>query len=140
MNEIDICQKICYQNNINYIISLYVNEDLTINSGDYISDVVRKIDEINPLAVSFNCINEKTFRQIIQSEFGLLKSLKSGFGFYLNCGDPNSIETNYLQEKFSAYITPKEYSAIVKEYLHLNPVFVGACCMSTPEHIKEISI
>jgi len=138
MNEIEICQKFCFQNNIPYVISLYVNEDLTINSGELVIDVLDKIDEMTPLAISFNCINLKTFGRIVESGYNKLKSLKSGLGFYLNCGDPDTIETNYLQDNFNSYITPKEYAEVVKSYRNLNPVLVGGCCMSTPAHIKEI--
>ncbi len=137
-NEIELCQKFCFQNNIASVISLYVNDDLTLNSGEYVLDILRKIDELNPLAISFNCINAQTFSKIVDEGSTVLKSLNCGVGFYLNCGNPNSIETNYLENDFNAYISPKEYSAIVKKYEELNPILVGACCMSNPEHIKEI--
>jgi S-methylmethionine-dependent homocysteine/selenocysteine methylase len=139
LNEIEICQKFCFQNNINYIVSLYINEDLTLNSGEYVFDILHKIDELSPLAISFNCINEKTFQSAIQIGYKNLISLKSGFGYYLNCGNPDSIETNYLNDNFNAFISPKNYADLVKSYEYLNPVLVGACCMSTPEHINQIS-
>jgi len=139
LNEIEICQKFCFQNNIDYIVSMYINEDLSLNSGECVLDVFRKIDELNPLAISFNCINQRTFQKLVDTGFNLLKSLRSGIGFYLNCGDPNSIEINYLEDNFNAFIAPNEYSDIIKSYEDLNPVLVGACCMSNPEHIKAIS-
>jgi 5-methyltetrahydrofolate--homocysteine methyltransferase len=139
LNEIEICQKFCFQNNINYMVSLYLNEDLTLNSGEYVYDILHKIDDLCPLAICFNCINEKTFKSAVEIGYKTIMALKSGFGFYLNCGDPNSIETNYLNDNFKAYISPNNYAKIVKNYQHLKPVIVGACCMSTPDHIKEIS-
>ena len=120
-------------------MSLYINEDLRLNSGELVLDVLRKIDELNPLAISFNCINQRTFQKLVDAGSSVLKSLKSGIGFYLNCGDPNSIETNYLEDNFNAFIAPQDYAEIVKSYQDLNPVIVGACCMSNPEHIKAIS-
>lgn len=137
-NEIEICSKFCLQNNINYIISMYINEDLKLNSGELVLDVLKKVDELNPIAISFNCISEETFKKLIEIGGNIIKGLNCGFGFYLNCGDPSSIDNYYQQSKFYSYITPDNYVQIVKDYHYLNPIFVGCCCMSTPQHIKKI--
>ena len=138
-NEVEICQKHCFQNNINNVISLYVVDNGQLNSGERAVDVLRKIDEYKPLAISVNCINLQLFKNLIKEGHELIKSLNSGFGYYLNCGDPKNTETNYLEDNFRPFITPNDYVEIIKEYEYLNPVMVGCCCMSTPEHIRAIS-
>jgi len=137
-NEVDICQKYCFQNNINYIVSLYIDNDLKLNSGEKLIHMLKKIDELKPLAISVNCISVKIFKDLIKEGESIIKSLKCGFGYYLNCGDPKNTETNYLENNFNPFVTPKDYVEVIKEYGYLKPVMVGSCCMSTPDHTQEI--
>ena len=56
-NEVEICQKYCFQNNLNYVISLYIDKNLKMNSGELLIDMLKKFDEFKPLAISVNCIS-----------------------------------------------------------------------------------
>jgi len=55
------------------------------------------------------------------------------WGFYLNCGSGNPQDEN-----LKCGVNPAEYAKIVIETIKYKPSFVGACCGSNPNHIKEI--
>ena len=84
----------------------------------------------NPLAIGFNCMTFDALELAV-------KRIKPGmnWGFYLNCGGGELTDT-----KIECAISPTEYANKAKEYLKLNPSFIGACCGSNPDHIKKLRI
>ena len=137
-NEVELCQKYCYQNNIENVVSLFVNNNLQMQSGENVLEILPKMDEYNPLAISFNCFDIDTFNKLMKEGESVIKSLKSGIGYYLNCGKQDTIENNHLNGIFTSFVSPQDYIEVVKMHNHLNPVMVGTCCMSNPEHTKAI--
>lgn len=129
----------CKRNNINFITSLYFDDDLKMMSGEPVLEVLQKLDEYGPLAVAVNCISYSRFKKLMEAGADIIKNLKCGFGYYLNCGDPDKYETNYLANIWDVSITPQDYLKIYDEFNHVKPVFVGHCCVSGPEHTKELS-
>jgi S-methylmethionine-dependent homocysteine/selenocysteine methylase len=80
------------------------------------------------LAIGLNCISpehfEKTFKKM---------DAKYNWGFYLNCGfDEHNVND------IACRVSPEAYGEIVKNYIEYQPSFIGACCGSSPEHIKTI--
>ena len=127
-DEINIICKYCSWNNIPFIISLYVTDDLRILSGEALDDVLNFILQFKPLAIGFNCIKPEILFKIIEKY-----EMNFNWGAYLNilnqdCSS-NNIETN---------ITPEQYQEIVKQILPYKPSFVGGCCGTNPEHIAKI--
>ena len=100
-------------------------------SGEDLSETIKFIMDKNPLAVGFNCIIPSLFRKAIKNIFPLIKDFN--WGFYLNLGGGS-----YSDEIINCVIAPKEFSGLVKENLTRRPSFIGACCGSTPQHIKEL--
>ena len=127
-DEIEIICKHCSQNSIPYIISLYVDDNLKLLSGENFDDVIKFIMEHKVLAIGINCISPAPFSQIVK-----MLNENINFGFYLNC-----IKGSQKYSKIECGISPIEYGEIVKEYLQFSPSFIGACCGSSPEHIREI--
>lgn len=127
-DEIKIICNHCDQNNIAYLISIYLTEDHKLLSGESVENILTFLSYHNPIGIGFNCISYKTLNGILGSTV-----LPANWGFYLNCcnGQP-------ADQLFSCGITPEEYSNHVKKSLSHNPVFVGSCCGSTPEHTKRI--
>lgn len=127
-DEIELICMICKDEDIPFIVSLYFDENLRIKSGETVMDAIELVSEFSPLAIGFNCIKPAAFSRLIQR-------IKPEFnwGFYLNCGDGD-----FHDEKINCGISPQEYIILVKEALTYSPSFIGACCGSGPEHIKQI--
>ncbi len=128
LDEIKIICKYCAKNNIPYILSIFVDEDLHLLSGEKIFDVIPIINDYYPLAIGINCIRQNTFRKVYK---GLSSNLT--WGAYLNCGSGE-----FNDEKIVCGVSPVDYKNEIKRILPKKPSFIGACCGSTPEHIKEI--
>ena len=127
-DEIKIVCKHCSSNNIPYIVSFYFDENLKILSGEQLEYIVEFTADHNPLAIGFNCIALKLFRKMLPNIIP-----KDNWGFYLNCGSGNPKDEN-----IKCGVNPKEYAEIVNESIKYEPSFVGTCCGSNPNHIKEI--
>jgi len=122
-DEIDIVTKICYNNNIPSVVSLYFDENLNLICGKSLYDTISYIDtNFNLLAVSTNCIDYKNFKKMTANK-NLLTNLKNRFGYYLNCGD----------------LSPNDMRGILQEFEYLDPIFVGTCCMSNPGYTGSIN-
>jgi len=127
-DEIKIISNYCSDNSIPYVISLFFGNDLNILSGENLSEIIKFIKDRNALAIGFNCILPSTMIKTKR----LIKNTKH-WGFYLNCGDGA-----YTDDNIECGISPKEYAKHVAEYTTLSPSFIGACCGSGPEHIREL--
>ncbi len=127
-DEIEIICRHCYQNNIPYIISLLLTNELKIFSGETLDEVLEMIKHYSPDLISFNCIYQDTFKKLLNTEL-----LNFNWGFYLNCGSGS-----YSDENISCGFSPTDYIEIVKTSLPFNPKLIGACCGSNPSHIKSI--
>ncbi len=127
-DEIEIICRFCSSENIPYIISLFVDESLNILSGESIEEVIKFIQDYNPLAIGINCVMPGTFAKLIEAN-----SFNFNWGAYLNCGSGN-----FEDEHIQCGVSPKEYIETIKPFLKINPSFIGSCCGSSPEHTKEI--
>ena len=127
-DEIKIICQYCQSNNIPYVISILFNEDLNIISGESVGDVLKFIQEHEPLAIGFNCIAPRLFEHLMEN-----LEINFNWGFYLNCGGED-----YFKRKIETLVDPILYLKIIEKYITLNPSFIGACCGSTPAHIKAI--
>jgi homocysteine S-methyltransferase len=128
MDEIGIICKICSAEHIPFIISLYVDDMLRILSGEPVFEVIKMIRQYAPLAIGFNCVTFKTVERILskcQPDYP--------WGAYMNCGS-GSIEDKEIR----CGISPSEYAEKAKKLLKYSPAFLGACCGSSPEHIREL--
>lgn len=128
IDEIEIICEYSSKNNIPFIISLFVTEELNILSGEKLFDVINFIKKYEPLAISFNCIKISTFNKIFNEI-----DLDFNWGLYLNCGDGT-----FKNKDIKCGVSPEDYSKTIGNYLDKKPLFVGACCGSSPDHIKEL--
>ena len=127
-DEIKIICDYCYSKNVPFVISLLVNNQLNLLSGENVLEVIKYILDRHPLCISFNCISPIIF----ESVFAKLK-LKFNWGMYLNLGSGS-----YDSKKIVTHFSPIEYSQAVSKYLIKQPSFVGGCCGSNPNHIKKL--
>lgn len=128
LDEIKTIAEYCHQENLPFIMSLFFKKDLRLLSGENLFDVIKLILNYEPLSIGFNCIMPETFNKV-------LPKIKSDYnwGLYLNCGSGN-----YTVEIIKCGVSPKEYIRDIKPSLMKQPSFIGTCCGSSPDHIKEI--
>lgn len=127
-DEIKIICDFCYSKNIPFVISLLVNNQLNLLSGEKVSEVVKFIKDRNPISIGFNCMTADVFNLIF-----IKFKLDFNWGLYLNLGSEN-----YQQKKIMTSVTPDSYAKIIHNYLVKRPSFVGGCCGSNPTHIKKL--
>jgi len=128
LDEIKIICEYCFNNKINYVLSLFVDEYMKILSGEDVSDVIKFILNYEPIAIAFNCSTISAFL-----EFYKANELNFNWGMYLNCGDGSFRNTD-----IACGVSPKKYVEIVRNILPKKPIFIGACCGSSQAHIKKI--
>lgn len=127
-DEIQIICNHCDRNSIPYVVSLYVQENLQILSGEKLEYILSFLRDQNVLAIGFNCISPEIFLKIIRSI-----QIPDRWGFYLNCGSGKPTDKN-----IRCGVSADDYLKYVKKALHLKPAFIGSCCGSNPLHIKKI--
>ncbi len=125
-DEIKIICKYCSKNSFPYIISIYLDDNIRLLSGEKPEQVLEFINDHSPLAVGLNCLSPSAFRKIN-------KDFSFNWGFYLNCGTGNPED-----EIINCSISPDNYIKAIKPSLKYTPSFIGACCGSNPLHIKKI--
>lgn len=128
LDEIEITSKFCSENKIPFVVSLYFDNNLNLLSGESLSEAVHLILSYSPIAISSNCVPPKNFETFIKNY-----SPDFEWGFYLNCGIGEPAD-----EAITCSLSPEEYLNDLKKWLPMNPLFVGACCGSNPNHIKVI--
>ncbi len=127
-DEIKIICRYCSKNNIPYVLSLFVDEKLNLLSGEKLSEAIKFILDFNPLAIGINCIRQETFVKFYTKE-----KFDYNWGVYLNCGSGE-----YTDDNITCGVSPNNYKETIRNILPKSPSFIGACCGSTPKHIKEI--
>ncbi len=128
LDEIKVICKYCSQKNIPYVISIFVDENLNLLSGENLFEATKIILDYSPLALSINCVKPGVFFKFYKKS-----NLNFNWGAYLNAGSGS-----FSDEKILTGITPEDYSAAIKKALKKSPSFVGGCCGTTPAHIRAI--
>lgn len=127
-DEIEIICKYCASNDIPFGISLFVDKNLNLLSGEPVFEIVEFCKNFTPLFISFNCVDFDTFGKL----YGNI-SLIYDWGFYLNCGSGN-----YSDENISCGISPEDYLKNSKNYFNEKLKIIGSCCGSNYNHIKKL--
>lgn len=127
-DEINIISEYCDRNEIPYVMNIFFGKDFKILSGEKLPEVLNYLNDTASLAVGFNCILDSTMS-------GTKRKIKmpGNWGLYLNCGDGTFTDTN-----IKCGVSPKNYADSMGKYLGGSPSFIGACCGSSPAHIRAI--
>jgi len=129
LDEILLICKYCTNNNIKYALSIYCTSDLNILSGEKVIEIISLLKDYSPSAVLFNCINLNTYRlirQVLPSDFY--------HGFY-----PNLVLSDIGTNNIKSSLSPIAFTEEMLKFINPKILIVGACCGSSPEHIKELS-
>lgn len=127
LDEIEIISKFCFENKIPFAMNLFFTNNFKILSGESVKDIVEIISDYKPDLIGFNCIKHDSLLTNIHKI-----NLPDNWGFYFNCGG------DFKDQKIVCSITPNDYKIIVSNFIPYNPKFIGSCCGSNPNHIKEI--
>ncbi len=63
-DEIKIICDYCCNKNVPFVISLLVNNKLTLLSGENVLEVLKFIKDRNPISIGFNCMTADVFNLI----------------------------------------------------------------------------
>jgi methionine synthase I (cobalamin-dependent) len=127
-DEIKIICEHCNLNKIPFIVSLFVTGKGKILSGESFDEIIKYVSDFNPIAVGINCVTPETFDEIF---LGMETTMR--WGFYLNCGSGNFTDSEIFEG-----VTPTNYIDIVNRKFRKEPLFIGSCCGSSPEHTKSL--
>jgi len=128
LDEIKLICKYCSQKKIPYIISIFVDENLNLLSGENLLEAIKVAIDYSPLALGINCIKPETFLKFYKTN-----KLDFNWGVYLNAG-----RGSFTEEKIITGLSPEDYAVTIKKALTKSPSFVGGCCGTTPAHIRAI--
>ncbi len=127
-DEIEIICKFCFENSYPFTVNLYFNDDLKLMSGEPLAEAVNFISDFSPIGIGFNCIKPQLLKEYFQKN-----SPSKNWGFYFNCG-----KGDVRDEIMSCDLDPNNYIEEIKPFLEMNPMYVGSCCGSSPNHTKAI--
>ena len=128
LDEIEIICQHCDGNKIPYLLSLYLDENLNLLSGEGLESIISLLENTETLVIGINCISPELLHNITRSTV-----LPINWGFYLNCGDGRPTD-----KIINCKIQADAYLDYVVKYLPMKPSFVGSCCGSNPSHIRKI--
>ncbi|MEK6552829.1 MAG: homocysteine S-methyltransferase family protein [Bacteroidota bacterium] len=128
LDEIEIISKFCSSNSIPFVINFFFTSEFNLLSGEPLTEAINMVEDYLPVGIGFNCVKPELF--IKYSEINVLPK---SWGFYLNCG-----AGSFEDKNISCGIEPKDYIEMIKPFLGSNPLFVGSCCGSNPNHTKAI--
>lgn len=127
-DEIKIVCEHCNQNKIPFIISLFVTGEGKILSGELLDEIIKYVSDFNPIAIGINCVTPDVFNKI-----WIRKNIRMRWGFYLNCGSGKFTDSEIFEG-----VTPANYINIVNQKFEKEPMFIGSCCGSSPQHTKAL--
>lgn len=127
-DEIMIISEICSTMEIPFVVSLLIDEELRLLSGEKIEKVIPEILRFSPAAIGINCVHPETFRRYHKEN-----EINYNFGFYLNMG-----KSSHKVGVITGKLSPEDYLEEIEEYITDDLLFVGACCGSGPVHIKAL--
>jgi len=128
LDEIEIISKFCSSNSIPFVMNFFFTSEFNLLSGEPLTKAINMVEDYSPLCIGFNCIKPELFIKYSENNV-----LPKSWGLYLNCGAGNVEDKN-----ISCGIEPKDYIELIKPFLESNPLFVGTCCGSNPNHTKAI--
>ena len=126
-DEIKIICAFCSENSYPFTINLYFNEELNLLSGEPLHDAISFVSDFSPTGIGFNCVRPQLLKRYFENY-----TPPSKWGFYFNCGG------DIHDEIIKCDIDPNEYLNDVKQFLDLNPMYIGSCCGSNQNHTRAI--
>ncbi len=127
-DEIKIICAFCSESSYPFTVNLYFTEELNLLSGEPLHEAISFILDFSPTGIGFNCIKPQLLKKYFENN-----TPPKNWGFYFNGGNGNICD-----ELIKCDLDPQSYLNEVKQFLDLNPMYVGSCCCSNPNHTKAI--
>lgn len=131
VGEAVICSELAHEIGFPYFTSLVCSKPGVLLSGEPVEDVAGAIESLEPLGLLINC----TAPEVLNKTLEMMKRFTDlPVGGYANLGYSEPEEGGNINEVMS----PEDYVTEVKHWLSDDPIIVGGCCGSTPEHIQML--
>ena len=127
INEIQIAIEISQKNKMKTWVSLLLKNGKQIRNGDSLEETVNLIKDYSVSCLLINCNRIETVNKGIDN---FLSVWRNDWGVYPNLG-----KTDFDNDYFEL-IKFDNFRDAMRKYLNLAPSVIGACCGSTPEHIR----
>ena len=127
INEIQIAIEISQKNKMKTWVSLLLKNGKQIRNGDSLEETVNLIRDYSVSCLLINCNRIETVNKGIDN---FLSVWRNDWGVYPNLG-----KTDFDNDYFEL-IKFDNFRDAMRKYLNLAPSVIGACCGSTPEHIR----
>lgn len=113
-------------------VSFVCGADGKILSGETLSEAVRVLKPLEPLAFFINCL---PLAQTLKPLRELRRATNLPVGIYANGqGHPHDDQGWYFEDN----IDPEEYANYAQQWLNLGANLIGGCCGTTPEYIEKL--
>ena len=122
------------------LIGIHIRENGKLPSGEQFIDVVKKLENYNPLGVVVSCVSPENLEYIIKD----IKKINIPFGFKVNAfqhipaGWKPDSNNPKVQLGTRSDLDPKKFLNVCKKFNRLGAKIIGGCCQITPAHIKQI--
>jgi len=122
------------------LIGIHIRENGKLPSGEQFINVVKKLENYNPLGVVVSCVSPENLEYIIKD----IKKINIPFGFKVNAfqhipaGWKPDSNNPKVQLGTRSDLNPKKFLNVCRKFNRLGATIIGGCCEITPSHIKQI--
>jgi S-methylmethionine-dependent homocysteine/selenocysteine methylase len=124
---------------LEFVVSFLCNREGALYGGEPLGEAVRLIMRLSPAALSLNCVSPRFMGRSLANLQSALRGIPRGehvpIGLYANVGAPGGEHGTPLLRD----VSPGEYAGFARTWVNAGVSFIGGCCGTTPEHIKEIA-
>jgi homocysteine S-methyltransferase len=115
------------------VVSFICNKEGNLYSGERLSDAIKTMTELRPVAFSLNCVSPRYLEPAITN---LKQQTSLPFAVYGNVGLPESEKHGW---KFTHDILEDQYAEYARQWHRSGASITGGCCGTTPEYIGAIA-
>lgn len=132
VREAAICAQVGSEIGLPFFVSLIAQSEDELLSGEPIRDAIDGIAEYNPTGILVNCTSPEIITAILKRYAG---QIPTQLGGYANLGFSEPEQGGDISEIQS----PPDYVNEVDAWPKDSLILIGACCGSSPEHIRELA-
>lgn len=150
LDELEIINKHCFNNNIKYSVSLYIKENKNNKTSEFclldntpITKAIGYIDSFDMEFIGFNCISVKLFNSLLKRYH--ISAVKSALysddedNYNQKCNKEVLVKNN----NWGVYLNNYEKEDINWKQIYngcsfYNPIVMGGCCYIYPEDISKL--
>ncbi len=129
MDEIEVALSVSKNNSIFRWLSLILKDSEHLLDGTALISCLNYITEQSVSCLLMNCNKIETMNSSLDL---FLSHWEGDWGLYPNLG-----KTDFENDYFDI-IDETKFTEYIERYLDMEPTVIGACCGSTPHHIKQL--